>query len=157
MTATASAPGGNSTGNNRLPSCRPAVLHQDNLYPGNPGMGSVNAATHAPPHVLGVMNLRGSVIPVVDLAAKLGLRSSIDSSRAAIIVAEVGGNIVGLVGDQVSDILSIDADRIQPVPDLGTAFHPAFTHGIIPLDRGIVCFLDLEHMFAGLENQSEAA
>lgn len=112
---------------------------------------------HAPPHVLGVMNPRGAVIPIIDLAARLSVPSSIDTSRAAIVVVEVGQGVIGLVVDQVSDILSIGADRIQPVPDLGAAFDPAFSHGIIALERGIVCFLNLDHMFASLEAEPAAA
>jgi len=97
------------------------------------------------------MNLRGLVIPVINLAAKLGVLSVVDTSRSAIVVAEVGTNIVGLVVDRVSDILSISEKLIQPVPDLGAAFDPAFSHGIIPLEQGMVCFLNLDHLFANLD------
>ncbi|MGV2184543.1 chemotaxis protein CheW [Rhizobium rhizogenes] len=121
------------------------------------GWAAATPLPHAPPDILGVMNLRGSVIPIIDLAAKLGVSSAIDISRAAIVVAEVGQSIVGLVVDQVSDILSIRADQVQPVPDLGTAFDPSFSYGIIPLERGMVCFLNLDHMFEKLEDNASAA
>jgi len=121
------------------------------------GWAAATPLPHAPADVIGVMNLRGSVIPIIDLAARLAVRSTIDASRAAIVVAEVGRNIVGLVVDQVSDILSIRSDQIQPVPDLGTAFNAGFSHGIIPLERGMVCFLDLDYMFANLEGGMDAA
>ncbi|MBP2236478.1 purine-binding chemotaxis protein CheW [Sinorhizobium kostiense] len=120
------------------------------------GWAASTPLPHAPPHVLGVMNLRGSVIPIIDLAARLGVRSTIDTSRAAIVVAEVGNNIVGLVVDQVSDILSIRGDQIQPVPDLGMTFNASYSHGIIPLERGMVCFLDLDNMFANLDETAAA-
>ena len=115
------------------------------------GWAAATPLPHAPLHVLGVMNLRGLVIPVINLAARLGVRSAVDTSRGAIVVAEVGTNIVGLVVDRVSDILSISGELIQPVPDLGSAFDPAFSHGIIPLEQGMVCFLNLDHMFANLD------
>ncbi len=121
------------------------------------GWTAATPLPHAPADVLGVMNLRGSVIPVIDLAAKLGVRSATHSDRSAIVVAEIGDNILGLVVDRVSDILSIGSDRIQPVPDLGRTFDPAFSHGIIPLDQGMVCFLNLDHMFANLEEAAEVA
>lgn len=121
------------------------------------GWAAATPLPHAPPDVLGVMNLRGSVIPVIDLAAKLGVRSATHTDRSAIVVAEIGDNIIGLVVDRVSDILSIASDQIQPVPDLGRTFDPAFSHGIIPLDHGMVCFLNLDHMFANLEGAREAA
>ena len=121
------------------------------------GWAAATPLPHAPPDVLGVMNLRGLVIPVIDLAAKLGVRSATHTDRSAIVVAEIGDNIIGLVVDRVSDILSIASDQIQPVPDLGRTFDPAFSHGIIPLDHGMVCFLNLDHMFANLEGAREAA
>ncbi|WFU07216.1 chemotaxis protein CheW (plasmid) [Rhizobium sp. CB3171] len=121
------------------------------------GWAAATPLPHAPPHVLGVMNLRGSVIPVIDLAAKLGVPGAIDTSRSAIVVVEVADSIIGLVVDQVSDILSVSGDRIQPVPDLGATFDPTFSYGIIPLEQGMVCFLNLEHMFSSIEDQSQAA
>ncbi|MFF0952199.1 chemotaxis protein CheW [Rhizobium leguminosarum] len=121
------------------------------------GWAAASPLPHAPPDVIGVMNLRGSVIPIIDLAARLGVRSNIDTTRSAIVVAEVGRSVVGLVVDQVSDILSIRGDQVQPVPDLGTAFDPNFSHGIIPLERGMVCFLHLDHMFANLDETASAA
>lgn len=121
------------------------------------GWAAATPLPHAPPHLLGVMNLRGSVIPIIDLAAELSVRSTIDTTRAAIVVAEVGRTVVGLVVDQVADILSIGSDQIQPLPDLGTAFDPSFSYGIVPLDRDMVCFLNLDHVFANLEGGMEAA
>jgi purine-binding chemotaxis protein CheW len=121
------------------------------------GWAAATPLPHAPPHVLGVMNLRGSVIPVIDLAARLGVRGAVSTDRSAIVVAEIGSSIVGLVVDRVSDILSIGSDRIQPVPDLGTSFDPAFSYGIIPLEQGMVCFLNLDYMFASLEQVPTAA
>lgn len=121
------------------------------------GWAAATPLPHAPPHVLGVMNLRGSVIPVIDLAARLGVRGAVSTDRSAIVVAEIGSSIVGLVVDRVSDILSIGSDRIQPVPDLGTSFDPTFSYGIIPLEQGMVCFLNLDYMFAGLEPVPTAA
>ncbi|MGZ2461679.1 chemotaxis protein CheW [Rhizobium anhuiense] len=87
-------------------------------------------------------------IPVIDLAARLGMQGAVNTSRSAIIVAKVGSSIVV---DRVSDILSIRSARIQPVPDLGAPVEPPFAHGIIPLEQGMVCFLDLDHLFADLE------
>ncbi len=121
------------------------------------GWAATTPLPHSPPEVIGVLNLRGSVIPIIDLAAKLGMRSHIDNSRAAIVVAEIGKGIVGLVVDQVSDILSISSVTIQPLPALARSFDSAYAHGLIPLDRGMVCLLNLDHMFAGLEDRFELA
>ena len=119
------------------------------------GWAAATPLPHAPPEIMGVMNLRGTVIPIIDLAAKLGMRSHIDNRRGAIVVAEVGKSTVGLAVDQVSDILSISADLVQPLPAFARTFDSAYAHGIIPLDRGMVCFLNLDQMFANLESAVE--
>lgn len=118
------------------------------------GWAEATPLPHVPPHVSGVMNLRGSVIPIIDLAARLGMTGTIDSSRSAIVVAEVGGNVLGLIVDRVSDILSIRSSEIQPLPDLGTSFEPGYAYGIIPRDEAMVCFLNLDRMFASLETEA---
>ena len=68
---------------------------------------------HAPADVIGVMNLRGSVIPIIDLAYKLGMKSTVANERSAIVVAEVHNMVIGMLVDRVSDILTISS---QPGP-----------------------------------------
>ena len=104
---------------------------------------------HSPPEVLGVMNLRGTVIPVIDLAHKLGMRSTEPSQRSAIVVTEVHGMVMGLLVDQVSDILTIPANILQPVPDVTASGASSFSEGIIAQPNGMICFLNLDLMFAG--------
>jgi purine-binding chemotaxis protein CheW len=99
---------------------------------------------HAPRDVLGVMNLRGSVIPIIDLAARLGMPAAQPTERSAIVVAEVHGKVVGLVVERVSDILSVSPDDIQPVPVVSAEFDASYAEGIIPLPSGMVCFLNEE-------------
>ncbi len=71
---------------------------------------------HAPADVIGVMNLRGSVIPIIDLAYKLGMKSTVANERSAIVVAEVHNMVIGMLVDRVSDILTIPSSQVQPVP-----------------------------------------
>lgn len=104
---------------------------------------------HAPENVLGVMNLRGTVIPIVDLAGKLGMLSNRGNERCAIVVADVQNVIIGLVVDRVSDILTIDEKRVQPLPPLAVAFDARFTRGMIAQETGMTCFLDLTAIFSG--------
>lgn len=73
---------------------------------------------HAPPYVLGVINLRGAVLPIVDLSARLGMTPADPTVRHVIIVAQVKSQVVGLLVDAVSDILTITDDKIQPTPDV---------------------------------------
>jgi purine-binding chemotaxis protein CheW len=121
------------------------------------GWAPSTAVPHSPPDVIGVMNLRGSVIPIIDLAHKLGMRSTEATERSAIVVAEVHNTVVGLVVDGVSDILTIRADQVQPVPEITTSFDRSVAEGIITHESGMICFLNLSRMFAELDGADEAA
>lgn len=111
------------------------------------GWGPATPIPHSPREVIGVMNLRGTVIPIVDLAMKLGMKSTEPNERSAIVVAEVHGIAMGLVVDRVSDILTIPVSSLQPVPDITVASITSFSDGIIAQSTGMICFLNLDRMF----------
>src|SRR4051794_27772643 len=73
---------------------------------------------HSPDFVRGVINLRGAVLPIVDLSARLGLGITETTARSVIIVTRMGERTVGLLVDAVSDILTATQDVIQPTPDV---------------------------------------
>jgi purine-binding chemotaxis protein CheW len=111
----------------------------------------------SPREMLGVMNLRGLVIPVIDLATKLGMPATSPNERSAIVVAEIHTMIVGFLVDQVSDILTVNGSQIQPIPDVVTSFNGSFSDGIITHENGMICFLNLARMFPADETQACAA
>ncbi|MDQ0456461.1 chemotaxis protein CheW [Rhizobium paknamense] len=117
------------------------------------GWAPVTPIPHAPYEVIGVMNLRGTVIPIVDLAVKLGMASTEASERSAIVVTDVNGMTIGLLVDGVSDILTVPGDRLQPLPQ-ATGPSAAFSDGIIAQGQSMICFLNLERMF-GADDPSE--
>ncbi|WEZ85571.1 chemotaxis protein CheW (plasmid) [Rhizobium sp. 32-5/1] len=102
---------------------------------------------HAPVYVVGMMNLRGLVIPIVDLARKLGMPDAVTQERSAIVVAEVHGMNLGLLVDEVSDILSVRSQSVQPVPNIHIASGVCYSAGIIVQESGMICLLDLEQTF----------
>jgi purine-binding chemotaxis protein CheW len=102
---------------------------------------------HAPKEVIGVMNLRGTVIPIIDLAYKLGMPSTSANERSAIVVTEVKNMVIGMLVDRVSDILTIKGSEVQPAPEITTSFDKAYTDGIIAREGGMICFLNLAKMF----------
>ena len=106
---------------------------------------------HAPKDVVGVMNLRGTVIPIIDLAYKLGMQSTAANERSAIVVTEVRNMIIGMLVDKVSDILTIKSADVQPAPEITTSFDKAYTDGIIARENGMICFLNLAKMFQDQE------
>jgi purine-binding chemotaxis protein CheW len=121
------------------------------------GWGPATHIPHSPAEVLGVMNLRGTVIPIIDLACKLGMPLTEPTERSAIVVAEVHGTAIGLVVDRVSDILTIPVESLQPVPNMNTPKATDYSDGIIVQDTGMICFLNLERMFDGMDTGSLVA
>lgn len=111
------------------------------------GWGPATPVPHTPADVIGVMNLRGTVIPIIDLANRLGMPSTEPNERSAIVVAEVHGMAMGLVVDRVSDILTIAANLLQPVPEITVSGSMRYAEGIIAQPGSMICFLNLESMF----------
>jgi purine-binding chemotaxis protein CheW len=110
---------------------------------------------HSPSYMLGVINLRGAVLPIVDLSARLGMKPAVPSSRHVIIVAQVRDRFVGLLVEAVSDILTITDDSIQPTPEVASDHERAFARGIIAIDNRMICLVELEAIFT--DTESEAA
>ena len=110
---------------------------------------------HTPAYMKGVINLRGAVLPIVDLSARLGMRRAEPSPRHVIIVAQVRDRIVGLLVDAVSDILTVTDDNIQPTPEIASDLERSFARGILAIEGRMICLIELEAIFP--ETESEAA
>lgn len=110
---------------------------------------------HSPPYILGVINLRGAVLPIVDLSARLGLAEAEPTARHVIIVAQVKSRIVGLLVEAVSDILTIIDENIQPVPEVSSELEKQYARGILAIDKRMICMIELDALFP--EKESEAA
>ena len=112
------------------------------------GWAPVTPMPHTPPYVLGLINLRGAVIPVIDMACRLGMPMTEPSERSAIIVTDIKGKLVGLLVEQVSDMMSIKAEDLQPAPEIIPEAQRAFCRGIVALEKSMVCFLNLDTVIA---------
>lgn len=115
------------------------------------GWAPVTPLPHTPPEVLGVMNLRGTVIPIVDLSIKLGMAATNANERSAIVVTSVEGETIGLMVDRVSDILTVLLSELQPVPTAAGIAATGYAEGILAHDKQMICFLNLEAIFAGVD------
>lgn len=119
------------------------------------GWTPATAMPHAPAHMLGIINLRGAVLPIVDLSARLGMKRAEPSPRHVIIVAQVNRKVVGLLVDAVSDILTVSDEDIQPTPEISSEYERQFARGILAIDRRMICLIELETLFP--DTESEAA
>src|SRR6185369_14264321 len=105
-----------------------------------------------PHYVAGVVNLRGTVLPVVDLAARLGWPATEATARHAIIVTQSGGQVRGLIVHSVSDIVAITDDALQPPPAPSGDSVVGFLEGLVTHDERMIMVLDLKAL-----NADEAA
>ena len=106
---------------------------------------------HAPAYVRGVINLRSAVLPIVDLAERLGLPPSEPSQRHVIIVAQVAKQIVGLLVDAVSDILTVGDGLVQPPPDVASDRVRHFVRGLLAIDKRMVSLISLDRVLPAPE------
>ncbi|WP_045834928.1 chemotaxis protein CheW [Hyphomicrobium sp. 99] len=99
---------------------------------------------HAPAYVRGVINLRGAVLPIVDLAMRFGLGLTEPTPRSVIIVVQVYQQVVGLLVDAVSDILTTSEASMQPTPDVASDLAKNFVKGVYAVEGRMISIVTLE-------------
>lgn len=118
---------------------------------------TVTRVPATPAHVRGVINLRGSVLPVIDLAAKFGHGESEPTQTSCIVVVETRlrdeNLVVGVLADAVSEVVDLPAAAIEPPPSFGTNVRVDFLLGMGKLDSRLVLVLDLDRVLSPVELQ----
>lgn len=120
------------------------------------GWAAATPLPHSPPYVRGVINLRGAVLPILDLKARLGLGVSEPDPRSVIIVVHIDRRMVGLLVDGVSEILAADRSSIQPTPNVGCDTVSRFVRGILAQEGRMISWIALDDIMPG-EVAAEAA
>ena len=108
------------------------------------GYDAVTRVPDAPDYIKGVINLRGTIVPVIDLRLKLRLDEARYDAFTVMIVLNVEDRVVGIVVDSVSDVIRLGGDQIRPVPELGATIDRQFLTGIGTLDERMLILLDIE-------------
>lgn len=110
------------------------------------GWTQTTALPHSPNYVRGVINLRGAVLPVIDLASRLGFPAAEPTARHVIMVTQVANQTVGLLVDAVSDILNIGDESIQPTPDVVSDMARHFVRGVLAIEGRMISLIALENV-----------
>jgi len=105
---------------------------------------------HAPNFVKGVVNLRGVIVPIMDLRIRLGCDAQY-SAFTVVIVLNIGNRVLGMVVDSVSDVLELPTDQIRPAPDIAASIDSRFVTGLGKVGERILILLDIEAMVASPE------
>jgi purine-binding chemotaxis protein CheW len=121
------------------------------------GYTAVTKIPNTPPHIKGVLNLRGTIVPIIDLRAKFGMPTIDYTAFTVIIVVVVRDKVMGIVVDAVSDVLNIDKKDIQPPPEFGARVDVSFLNGIGKSGDKLVAVLDIDRLLADGAVQDAAA
>ncbi|WP_078121893.1 chemotaxis protein CheW [Thiosocius teredinicola] len=116
------------------------------------GWEKVRTLPDSPDYVKGVLDLRGTIVPIIDLRVRFGNKQPEYSSTTVVIVLSIKvpdgrTHLVGAVVDAVSDVLDIDSSDLKPPPEIGGAVSKRYLDGMVSLPRGMVILLNLDKLF----------
>jgi purine-binding chemotaxis protein CheW len=116
------------------------------------GWSAVTRIPHSPPHVLGVLNLRGAIVPIIDMRVRFALDSAEFSQTTVIIVLSLhtadGVRECGIVVDSVSDVVDVAQDSVKPPPQLNGTKQSDFINGIAMVDGAMLIMLNVDELVA---------
>jgi len=116
------------------------------------GYESPTTIANAPAFIKGVVNLRGVIVPILDLRVKFQLPETKYDEFTVVIILNVASRVVGVVVDSVSDVLSLDAEAIRPTPEFASStFDTKYITGLANVDEGMLIMLDIEKLLSGAE------
>jgi purine-binding chemotaxis protein CheW len=115
------------------------------------GYDAVTRLPDAPEYIKGVINLRGTIVPVVDMRLKFRLERAEYTALTVMIVLNVADRVVGMVVDSVSDVVQLGAEQVRAVPEIGATIDRQFLTGIGTLDERMLILLDIERLMTSTE------
>lgn len=115
------------------------------------GYEAVTKIANAPPFIKGVLNLRGDIVPIVDLRLKFAVGEATYNEFTIVIMLHIGERIVGIVVDSVSDVINIGSDDVKAPPEFGVAFDSQYLYGLAPVNEHMVILLNIEKLITSNE------
>jgi purine-binding chemotaxis protein CheW len=115
------------------------------------GYEAVTRIANAPEFIKGVINLRGIIIPVVDMRIKFKLGTPVYDQFTVVIILNIGGRIMGMVVDSVSDVTTLMPDQVKPSPEMGSAFNSDYLIGLGTIDERMLILIDIDKLMSSDE------
>ena len=112
------------------------------------GWSEITHLPKQPEYVRGVLNLRGAIVPIVDLRCRFGQGLTEATPLHIVIIVQVGARQVGLLADRVLDIVSTEASQIQPVPRIANTTRINFLSGLVTIESGMIALIDLPNLLS---------
>ena len=115
----------------------------------------------APAFILGVVNLRGVIVPIVDLRIKFGVAEARYDGSTVVIILNVANRVLGMVVDSVSDVVALKDEEIRPAPEFSSAIEASYVRGLASLEGRLLILVDIHALMLshemGLTNETKAA
>ena len=115
------------------------------------GYEAVTRIANAPAFIKGVVNLRGIIVPIVDMRIKFNLGEPTYDQFTVVIILNIGGRVMGMVVDSVSDVITLSAEQVKPAPEMGTAFNTDYLIGLGTLDERMLILIDIDKLMSSDE------
>lgn len=115
------------------------------------GYESVTKIANAPPFIKGVINLRGDIVPIVDLRIKFNVGQVTYDEFTIVIVLHIRSRIVGIVVDGVSDVVGLSREQLRPPPDFGVAFNSRYLLGLASVNEQMIILVDINELISSEE------
>ena len=115
------------------------------------GYEKVTPIPSAPAFLKGVVNLRGSIVPLVDMRVKFALPDPTYDATTVVVILRVGGRVIGLVVDAVSDVIRLAEREVRPAPPLGSVVDGSFLAGLATRDERMILLLDIEKLLSAAD------
>jgi len=115
------------------------------------GYEPVTRIANAPDFIKGVVNLRGIIVPVVDMRIKLNLGTPTYDQFTVVIILSIAGRVVGMVVDSVSDVMTLTPEQVKPAPEMGTSFDSDYLIGLGTLNERMLILVDIDKLMSSPE------
>jgi purine-binding chemotaxis protein CheW len=115
------------------------------------GYEAVTRIANAPEFIKGVINLRGIIIPVVDMRIKFNLGAPVYDQFTVVIILNINGRVVGMVVDSVSDVTTLTPEQVKPAPEMGTAFSSDYMIGLGTIDERMLILVNIDKLMSSPE------
>jgi purine-binding chemotaxis protein CheW len=115
------------------------------------GYETVTRIANAPDFIKGVVNLRGIIVPIVDMRIKFHLGEPTYDQFTVVIILNIGGRVVGMVVDSVSDVITLSPEQIKPAPEMGTALNTDYLIGLGTIDQRMLILVDIDKLMSSTE------
>jgi len=115
------------------------------------GYDTVTRIANAPEHIKGVVNLRGIIVPIVDMRIKFNLGTPAYDQFTVVIILNIGSRVMGMVVDSVSDVITLKPEQIKPAPEMGSVLDTGYLIGLGTIDQRMLILVDLEKLMSSDE------